>query len=59
MPQSIAAAIRYAIALLATIFGVLSDLQVEQVTAAVVTLVTVAYGLWRTHQLEKAADAAA
>lgn len=55
MPQYIAAAIRYSIALIATIFGVLSEVQIEQLASAVVTIATIGYGVWKTRQLEQKA----
>lgn len=55
MPDSVAAALRYAIALGATALGVLTESQATQLASALTTLITVGYGIWRTHQLAKAA----
>jgi hypothetical protein len=57
LPDSVSAAIRYAIALAATAFGVLTTDQVAQVSSAAVTIITVIYGVWRTHTLAAQAKA--
>lgn len=56
IPESAAAAMRYLIALVSVAAGVASQEQSIQIASAVVTLITVAYGIWRTHQLEKTAQ---
>lgn len=58
MPETVSAAIRYTIALVATLTGALSESEVTTVTTAVIALATVGYGLFRTRKLEVAAQAA-
>ena len=57
MPETYSAAIRYTIAIAAALTGALSDSDVTLVTSAVITLTTVAYGLFKTRKLEVAAAA--
>lgn len=53
IPDWVTAAVRYVIALIGTTVGLTNEDTITRAAAAVVTLATIAYGLYRTNTIAK------